>query len=383
MRRERSKSPGGHGASELDILILGPVPPPLGGVSVHLSRLVPLLQAEGLNVAVLNHFGSAELPFVVGALKRNPLNYYRLPRSFPTRILHYHHSRWLHLIAFVLGNGRRDVRRMLTLHAGDISRQFRELTSRNPLVKWMTHRALGRFDTIIVVDPKIASALREHLDRPRIEVLPAFVEAAGELPPYDSPLESFLDDGPVLVVAAYGVLFLDDGTELYGLDTVVSAFIRLAADRPDLRMAIFIARRPTRRKPRRFLAGLERVLEEAGVRERVHIAFGLPLLPAFRNNAFFVRPTRAEGDALSVREAQRAGVPVIASDVVERPGDVITFPTGDVTALCAALTSVLEAEAVGRPPSPDHIDATAEGSFAADLIRIYRDELGRRPPATA
>ena len=74
MRHGRSKKPGGHGASELDILILGPVPPPFGGISVHLSRLVPLLQAQGLNVAVLNHFGSAELPFVLGVLNRNPLN---------------------------------------------------------------------------------------------------------------------------------------------------------------------------------------------------------------------------------------------------------------------------------------------------------------------
>ena len=272
---------------------------------------------------------------------------------------------------------------MLTLHVGNIATQFPELTSRNRLVRGITHWALRRFDTIIVVDPKIASALREHLDKPRIEVLPAFVEAVGELHPYEDRLEEFLDEGRVLVVAAYGVLFLDDGQELYGLDSVVQAFIRLAPDRQDLRLAIFIARRPMRRKARRFLARLEDALEQAGVRERVQIAFGLPLLAAFRRNAIFVRPTRAEGDALSIREAQRAGVPVIASDVVERPSGVITVHRDDVSELCAALASVLDAESVGRGPIPsDHTDAAAEGSFAADLIRVYRAELDR-PQASA
>jgi glycosyltransferase involved in cell wall biosynthesis len=53
--------------------------------------------------------------------------------------------------------------------------------------------------------------------------------------------------------------------------------------------------------------------------------FGLPLLPALRSHTVFVRPSRAEGGAVSVREAQSAGVPVVASDVVPRPPGVVVF----------------------------------------------------------
>src|SRR6266567_1507749 len=88
---------------ELDILILGPVPPPFGGVSVHVSRLVPLLKEVGLRVGVLNHFDSTEPDYVLGALKRNPLNYYRLPKKLSARVVHYHHSRWSTLVAVALG----------------------------------------------------------------------------------------------------------------------------------------------------------------------------------------------------------------------------------------------------------------------------------------
>ena len=44
----------------------------LGGIAVHLARLVPKLQRAGLNVGVLNHFRSTAMPFVVGALNKNP-----------------------------------------------------------------------------------------------------------------------------------------------------------------------------------------------------------------------------------------------------------------------------------------------------------------------
>ena len=59
-------------------------------------------------------------------------------------------------------------------------------------------------------------------------------------------------------------------------------------------------------------------------------------------NAVFVRPTRAEGDAVSVREAQRAGIPVIASDIVDRPHGVVSFSSENVRELCAALRAVLD-----------------------------------------
>ena len=59
-------------AADLDILISARFPPPLGGISVHVSRLVPLLKDAGLRVGVLNHFASKEVPYVVGALSGIP-----------------------------------------------------------------------------------------------------------------------------------------------------------------------------------------------------------------------------------------------------------------------------------------------------------------------
>jgi glycosyltransferase involved in cell wall biosynthesis len=359
---------------DFDILILGPVPPPFGGISVHLSRLVPLLVRAGLKVGVLNHFESKDMPFVVATLNRNPLNYYRIPRRFRARIVHYHHSGWWPLVSLALAKADSSARYILTLHGGAI---YGPLRSKVPIVSRITRWALSRFDTIIVVDPNVASFVQTNVGKQHIEVLPAFLEFRNDdLGAYDARIEAFLDSGRVLVVAAYGVQFLDDGRELYGLDMVTQAFMTLARDREDLRLAIFLARRQSGPKPRRHLARLEGRLEQAGLRDRVLILFGLPLLPALRSNAVFVRPTRAEGDAVSVREAQSAGLPVIASDVVSRPPGVVVFPTDDVARLCEALRVVLDDSVKSsRVSTSRNTEQRLAETFSDTLIRLYRSEL--------
>ncbi len=77
----------------------------------------------------------------------------------------------------------------------------------------------------------------------------------------------------------------------------------------------------------------------------------------------FVRPTLADGDALSVREALALGCAVVASDVGHRPPGCLVFPVRDVEALSARLA---EALAPGRRPAP----SSPPGGFEA-LFGIY------------
>jgi glycosyltransferase involved in cell wall biosynthesis len=378
-RTTEAEQAGERGSGrELDLLILGPVPPPFGGISIHLDRLVPLLQEAGLKVGVLNHFSSKARPFVVGTLERNPLRYFWLPRKIRTKIVHYHHVRWPHLVAVALGRRGRSARYIVTLHGRGILRFFPRAGSRvsplAPVTKW----ALGCFDLVIVVNPDVASIIRDSLPGRRIEVIPAFVEPAarpGEVERYEPPLETLLGSGRALVVAAYGVQFLKDGRELYGLDLAVESFLQLAGERKNLRLALFVARRPARPKTRRHLAELEAKLAHAGLQDRVSVAFGQPLLPALRSNVVFLRPTRADGDALSIREAQQAGVPVVASDAVRRPAGVVVFPTEDRTALCAALRAVLDGDYPDVSPTAESRSSPAARPFSDRLIELYRAEL--------
>ena len=131
-------------------------------------------------------------------------------------------------------------------------------------------------------------------------------------------------------------------------------------------------------RARRHLMKLERRLEKAGIRDRALVVFGLPLAPAFRQNSIFVRPTRAEGDAVSVREAQHADVPVVASDVVTRPNGVVPFSVGNASALSEAVEEVVEQTNYPTGAAGDAASQTVEPSLANPLIRLYRAELDAR-----
>jgi glycosyltransferase involved in cell wall biosynthesis len=357
--------------SELDILILGPVPPPFGGIGVHVDRLVPLLQNEGLRVGVLNHFGAVEKPFVLGALKRNPLNYFRLPKKFPAHVVHYHHSHWWAFMAVALGKRRNRSRYIVTLHGAALANR---LNSGSPLIRLVTRWALRRFDVIIVVNPHISTAIQDRVGREHIHVVPAFPGTPEEEPPYEASIEAFLTSGRTLLVPVYRIQFLRDGRELYGLDTVVDAFAAIAEKHPELRLAFFIANRPTGRKASAYLSSLTRRLDQAGLKHRVLIVIGLSLMPALRHDVILVRATRSEGDALSIREAIGANVPVVASNVVNRPPGAMTFRVDDFNDLSRALDVTLARpriahERVGSPVAQRTDDEVER------LLEIYRSQL--------
>jgi glycosyltransferase involved in cell wall biosynthesis len=66
----------------------------------------------------------------------------------------------------------------------------------------------------------------------------------------------------------------------------------------------------------------------------------------------FIRPTTADGDSISVREALTLGIPCVASDVCARPEGTITFRSGDADDLVAKLVEAIEQKSVSVR-SPD------------------------------
>jgi len=237
--------------------------------------------------------------------------------------------------------------------------------------------ALRRFDKVILVNPDIAPLIGQRLHGRRVEVMPAFLQSTETEFQYEASLEAFINSGHTLLVAAYGVQFLRDGRDLYGLDTAVQAFTELARRRAGLRLAVFLARRPPLYgfRARRHLMNLERRLEGAGVRNRAVVVFGLPLAPALRQNSIFLRPTRAEGDAVSVREARHAGVPVVASDVVRRPEGVVPFSVGNALALSEAIEGLIANTDHSAGAAGQRASQTLAPSGADHLIGLYRSEL--------
>jgi glycosyltransferase involved in cell wall biosynthesis len=203
-------------------------------------------------------------------------------------------------------------RKIITVHGHDLQ-PF--LESRLPLIPRVTRWSLARFDLVVAVSDEVANTLRQHLPEALITILPAY------LPPMlGSPKDETSDGQPedrTLVVAAYNIRLLASG-DLYGLDVALGAFERLADTDPSLRLLILLAKAPRRPRARRYLRARLESLDEQS-RRRVSLKIGHSLTDNLRPGAIYLRPTRIDGDAVSIREALTLGIPVAASDVVHRP----------------------------------------------------------------
>ncbi len=102
-------------------------------------------------------------------------------------------------------------------------------------------------------------------------------------------------------------------------------------------------------------------------------ARGREAAPAIAAADAFVRPTRADGDALSVREALALGTPVVATAVGHRPPGCLLVDAADAEALAAAMArAAASPRGAGIAPGPDPLDA---------LHAIYRTLAAPNPLA--
>jgi len=366
---EREAANSERSAEPVDVVIVGPYPPPAGGVSSHIARSAPLLIRHGLAIKVLSHYGPRpDVPYVLDGLRRNPLRYFFRIRASDARLVHYHYSGRTSLVPAALGLAMRSpCARIITIHSPTIARDLQ----RRP--RWVARWSLRRFDHIVAVTPEIVELLRPIIPNHTFSVVPDFVPqpVGGELPP---SLASFVESGDVFVAAAWRLKFLPNGDDLYGFDVLAKAFLKVAARSPSARLVLLIGERP-RRRGRRYLRSIEALLDEAGLGGRYVIEWGVDLTPLLAREVTLVRPTRSDGDAVSIREALRNARNVIATDVVERPAGVSLVPVGDSAALAAAMEESI-APGQLRPAAAAVPRADQLPAHFVSLLSIYHRYLG-------
>jgi glycosyltransferase involved in cell wall biosynthesis len=88
----------------------------------------------------------------------------------------------------------------------------------------------------------------------------------------------------------------------------------------------------------------EDLVARSGLSETLYLAGDLDhetCLALMSRCAAFVRPTRRDGDSISVREAISMKVPVVASNVGTRPDGTVLFEAGDVDGFVRSIRTVL------------------------------------------
>ena len=355
---------------EMKILIVGDYPPPHGGVAVHVEELQRAIRAAGGDAVVLD-IGKGQLPADGVVAAGSPAQFLLQLSLHAARgyLIHLHTSganpkSWT-LAALCAAAGRASGRRsVLTLHSGLGPAYLAEA----PLRSALAGKVANQFGSIIAVSQPIARMLRLcGVPAARIAVLPAFLGAklnVGAAPPQ---LEEIRRAGAPLLCA-----MLAPG-KVYGGETLLRAFARVRAQSPLAQLVLYgpgTAAPDFAVQARELCGPAAQAVHGLGELSR---ATALGLIAACD---LFVRPTLADGDSVSVREALALGRRVVATAVGTRPPGVLLVPAKDDAALAAGIRASLASAPDDSRTAPD---AAAPDDIFARLCELYRANVAHRP----
>jgi glycogen synthase len=328
--------------SQIKILLVGPYPPPYGGMAVQILEWSQrLAQLQGYDCSVLNIGESRNKPMdgcisVVGYKDYLQKLLDFAGRKYVVHLVTTGHSFKSWLSGFVcaivgLRNGRRTV---LVFGSGDAPEYIKKASLISRLVIRTTLLLGGR---IVCRNEQTREALiASGGHTSKVSMVPGFLgvptQYHTELP---ETIRRFIETrtpllGATVYVPTSGVLL-----EEYGIRLLVAAVQELRITFPRLGVVIMGPGPEVR----------SQIDETNDVDHHLMFAGPLPhdtVLAVMKQLTIFVRPTYTDGDSVSVREALALGVPVVASTTDFRPEGVILFRKGNIRDLIETLVHTVE-----------------------------------------
>jgi glycogen synthase len=327
---------------KLRVLLLGPYPPPHGGVEISLASLQDFLDGHQVCCEVINLTRHRKAEGRGVHYPASAMGVVRLVLQKKARIIHVHiggNVTWrllgLGLVCSLLP--RRKL--VLTLHSGGYPSSPAGKAARPLSLRGFLFR---RFDGLIGVNQELVAMFINFgvpLEKIRL-ILPSALPAHVPDVALPETIRGFFEaHNPVLLTVS--------GLEPeYDLPLQIEALGSLRETRPDAGLLIIgagshesVIRDRIRAKPY-----AEHILLAGDVSHEV-------VLRIMSLSDVLLRTTLYDGDSIAVREALHFGLPVVATDNGMRPEGVILIPVSDQQALCQAIRCTLDKPAA-RQMSP-------------------------------
>jgi glycosyltransferase involved in cell wall biosynthesis len=326
----------------MKILLIGPYPPPHGGVSVHLSGIHLQLMAAGVRCRVLDTDRDRPgLGFGIVVLRH----------AWQGWTLHLHtngHNLKSWLVA--LGCGLAGQARggcILTLHSGMAPGYLRDAPA------WGRRLAAfvcSLYTRVICVSDGIRCALLAlGLPPHRTEIVPAWLKTERPEVSLDPSILAWMGRHQPLLSTA--LFFRPE----YGFDLLATALARLRLRYPSVGCLVMGTGEQREEAVRR--------IHETGLEENVLMLGDVnhdACLALILVSDVFIRATLEDGDSTSVREALSLGVPVVASRTGTRPAGAILFQPGDVGEMLSKVELALALKRDGETPAAGCMDRLME-----------------------
>jgi glycogen(starch) synthase len=345
---------------KLSVLLLGPYPPPHGGVEISLASLQDFLLQQEVYCEVINltRHRKAEAGGVY--YPTSAMDVVRLLLKRKAEIIHMHIGgdvSWrllgLGLVCSVLPNRKL----VLTLHSGGYPSSPAGKAARPMSLRGFLFR---RFDGLIGVNQELVDMFVKFGVPPaKIRlILPSSMPArVPDVALPDTIRIFFAMHNPVLLTVS--------GLESeYDLPAQIEALGFLRKLSPGAGLLIVGAGS--------LETDIRNRISATGYSDHVLLAGDVPhevVLRIMSLSDVLLRTTLYDGDSIAVREALHFGLSVIATDNGMRPEGAILVPVADQTALCQAIRQTLDKPQM-RQTSPG-----AETTNLRHVIDFYRQLL--------
>ena len=317
------------------VLLVGPIPPPLGGVSVHLKRLKNMLNKKGYKTAVFYTSRQNKSIFF------NSIRLFHLLRANNYDVVHIHGYFRAYILIILLTKTLKKYRIFYTAH------NPRLFDKKYKINRVILRRFIEKLDCLVVV----ANHILENFEENKVKISCRLMVQNAFLPPpleeEKGILQSYLPEThkfiyshkPLIIANAWQINFYQN-VDLYGLDLCIELTSRLKKEFPKIGFLFALANQSNYPE---YIELIKNRIIKLKLSENFYIMKGQKeLWPLFKKADLCIRPTVTDGDAISVREALYFKCPVIASDVIRRPEGTITFENRNIDKLYLNVRKILK-----------------------------------------
>jgi len=302
-----------------NILLIGPIPPPTGGVSIHINRLAKLIEND-FSIDFIDESHNAKSDY----FNLRSLNIIRYLIKIINADLIYIHSGKSLLRIFHITFGRMFSKKIIiTLHAYPVLKKNIKKSFDEFFFNWANKIVVVNSDMLKNITLPPEKCLIIHA------FLPPILEKEFDLPNYVNDwIIAKKKLGRIIICSNASRLDIYNDQDLYGLDMCLDVALRLIEKNYPIS---FIYNVSSLERNNDLYQKYHESLQNMNIQNNfLLISEELSFVNLIKQSDIVLRPTNTDGDALTVREALYLQKPVIASDVVNRPSGTILFKSRDL-----------------------------------------------------
>lgn len=339
--------------------MIGPYPPPYGGVSIHIKRLITIIDKNCIKTKIINK-----------SFKSFFIKMFFIKKG----IYHIHLTGWKTIVMLgILSICRKKI--ILTLHSINFDKEYKQS---NKLLKKILRWSMKQIPIIVCVNEQIKKGclmlgvLEKHLKVISPYINPMIIK--NEYNNIDKSLWNFIEKkqkNNYRILTANGNIRFYNNEDLYGLDLLIEMLYKLKQDnyKAALVFALLGYNNQTKQEREYFNCLLERI-------KKYHLTADIYIYkventeyyPILDKSDIFIRPTNTDGDAISLREAIYLKKPNIASEASLRPAETILFKNRNVNELFNKTKYVLENYDIEK----EKLDKIIIKENYNEILEIYR-----------